>query len=288
MIVLATAGCSRTAHRDGIVRPDLLASVPGDTVAVIGGKVAPLRKAGFTTAIERIASREGFNPISECEQFVVAFDGKAPFIAAYGQFQRAEIEKKLAAGGGKSEQWQGKALWANGDTALAFAGDQLIVAGLRPAVEASLSGKAGAPVQVKQLIDGLPGDSNLWAVALGGISLPMIPERSNFANLQKVISDVRSVIVSANVANGVQLKATATSADDAGAKKLHDALRGLIGFARLSTSQDRQDLLKLLDAIAVKQQAAEVKVDAYFTRDAVDQILSLSPLSKTPPGPGGR
>lgn len=142
-------------------------------------------------------------------------------------------------------------------------------------------------MSVKQLIDRLPGDANLWAVALGGISLPMIPERSNFANLQKVISDVRSVTASANVANGVQLNATATSADEVAAKKLHDALRGLIGFARLSTPQDRQDLLKLYDAVAVKQQAADVRVDAYFTRDAVDQILALSPLSKVP-GPGGR
>ncbi|MCC6588700.1 MAG: hypothetical protein IT168_18535 [Bryobacterales bacterium] len=270
------------------MRPELVASVPGDTVAVIGGKVDPLRKAGLTTAIERVATREGFNPISECEQFVVAFDGKAPFVAAYGRFQRTDIEKKLTAGGGKPEQWQGKAVWTNGDTAAAFVSDQMVVAGMRPAVEASLNGKAGAPVHVKELIGRLPGDANLWAVALGGIPLPMIPERSNLANLQKVILDVRSVIVSANVANGVQLKATATSADEAGAKKLHDALRGLIGFARLSTSQERQDLLKLLDAIAVKQQAAEVNVDAYFTRDAVDQILALSPLPKAPVGRDGK
>jgi hypothetical protein len=94
--------------------------------------------------------------------------------------------------------------------------------------------------------------------------------------LEKILSQVESLVAFANVASGVRASATATSVDEAAAKQLHDGLRGLLGLARLTTPKERADLLKMYDAIDIRQQGRETRVNAYLNRDDVDRMLDFA------------
>ena len=61
---------------------------------------------------------------------------------------------------------------------------------------------------------------------------------------------------------------------DEGAKRVHDALRGLIGFGRLSTKDDEQDLLRAYDGIHVDQNHSVVDIKADLSGDLADALLN--------------
>ena len=65
--------------------------------------------------------------------------------------------------------------------------------------------------------------------------------------------------------------ATATPVAAAAAKQLHDGLRGLLGLARLTTPKERTDLLKIYDAIDIRQQGKNLVVD--FVKTTVPDNL---------------
>jgi hypothetical protein len=58
---------------------------------------------------------------------------------------------------------------------------------------------------------------------------------------------------------------------------LHDAVRGLLGLARLSTPTQQTELLAVYDAINVRQQGKETRVSGYLTRSQIDQVRALMP-----------
>jgi hypothetical protein len=55
---------------------------------------------------------------------------------------------------------------------------------------------------------------------------------------------------------------------------VHDAVRGLVGFGRLSTRDKETDLLRIYDSVQVsqRQQIVELRVD--LTGDLADSLLN--------------
>lgn len=269
------AGCGRAARKSGPANPRLAALIPLDTVALAGGHVEPLRKAGLLPDLSRFAAQTGFNPANDVDEFLLAYNGRSPALLAAGRFDSAKLAQSIEQAGASREQYAGTTIWTNADQGLALLPDGLAVAAPTSLVRAILDRKTALSASLQGLLQSVPGDATVWAVSTGGIALP-IPERSNLANIEKVLNQVESLMAFANVASGVRLTATAISVDEAAAKKLHDGLRGLLGLARLSTPSHRADLLKIYDAIDIRQQARETRLNAYFRRDDVDRLLELA------------
>jgi hypothetical protein len=59
------------------------------------------------------------------------------------------------------------------------------------------------------------------------------------------------------------------------ARQVHDALRGGIGLARLTTKDNQLELLKLYDAIHVSYEQQTVHVRADLSAQLADQLLGL-------------
>ena len=62
------------------------------------------------------------------------------------------------------------------------------------------------------------------------------------------------------------------------AKQAAQALRGLVGVARLRTDTADKDTLRVLDAIRVQQNETEVEITAQVASDLIETFLGLLPL----------
>jgi hypothetical protein len=268
-------GCGRQGTKSGPANPKLVALIPGDTIAIVGGRMEPLRKAGLVPPLDKMAAETGFNPATDLDEFLLAYNGKSAALLATGRFDATKLTQKLEQAGAKAEKHAGTTIWSNGEQGVALVSSDLAVAAPNSMVRAILDRKVGLNPSLGELLQGLPGDATVWAVSAGGIALP-IPERSNLANLEKILSQVESLVAFANVASGVRASATATSVDDAAAKQLHDGLRGLLGLARLTTPKERTDLLKIYDAIDIRQQGRQTRVNAYLGSDDVNRLLDFA------------
>jgi hypothetical protein len=66
-----------------------------------------------------------------------------------------------------------------------------------------------------------------------------------------------------------------------GAQRVHDALRGLVGLARLSTNTSNMDLLRLWDAVDVDQDQDMVHVRADLSADLTEKLFTYLPQIKS-------
>lgn len=58
-----------------------------------------------------------------------------------------------------------------------------------------------------------------------------------------------------------------------GAQRVNDAMRGLIGLARLSTKDNELDLLRLWDSVTITKDQQFVKVQADLPADLSDKLI---------------
>lgn len=249
--------------------------IPGDTMAVAGGRMEPLRKAGLVPPLDKVAAQAGFNPATDLDEFLLAYDGKSAALLATGRFDTIKLTQKLEQAGAKGASHNGATIWTHGERGVALLSSDFAVTGPTRLVRSILDRKGGLNPSLAGLLQAVPGDSTLWVVSAGAIALP-VPERSNLANLGKILDQVESLVAFAHVASGIRFSATAASVDETAAKQLHDGLRGLVGLARLTTPKERPDLLKIYDAIDIRRQARETRVNSYLSRDDVDRLRTLA------------
>ncbi len=64
---------------------------------------------------------------------------------------------------------------------------------------------------------------------------------------------------------------------------LRDTVRGIVGLGRLSVPENRSELLKVWDAIAVDQQGRSVSLHADIAQDLIDKMVQM--LNAVPAAP---
>jgi hypothetical protein len=94
--------------------------------------------------------------------------------------------------------------------------------------------------------------------------------------LSNFVDYVSGANISIHIDDGVQVASVIDCRSDEGVKRVKDALRGVIGFARLSTRGDQQDMLKLYDAIEVTTDAKAVRVTAAISPDLVPKLVGMA------------
>jgi hypothetical protein len=119
----------------------------------------------------------------------------------------------------------------------------------------------------------IPSNHSLWAVSLGGLPDLHLPERSNFRNLVKAFSAIKTATASADLSNGLQLAVVANYTGEAEAKQVHGALRGLLGLARLSAPRDRPELQSVFDAVQIHLAGTTLKVNGDLPSQSVETLL---------------
>lgn len=274
--------------------PSLMTLVPADTQIITGVRVEELKKTKLYSKyvaekklafVDQFRNETGIDPRKDIFDIVFASNGKSAVAFVRGKFVEggqgaAGLEPKLEREGVRRFQHGGYTLYGDERVAVAFFNTSVAVAGPTPMVRAIIDGRDGskgrAPEALIARIKQIPSSNQVYAVSRAGFQGTLPADLAGpLAGLKSMPFDIRSIVATLDVSEGVKFASQVESGDEKSAGKMHDAMRGLIGIARLSTPNDRMDLLKFYDAVDVRQDKTSVRVAADVPMDLFDRMLEM-------------
>jgi len=286
---LTLAACQAKQSASLHVSPALEASVPSDTVVVLGLNLAAIRNTSVyqklitrvpLPQLDRFAQQTGLDPRKDLSEVLLCSNGKDALLLVRGQFRISDLEARLKSNGGTASNYKGHALFGDDRASVVFLDDSTAAGGTTPAIHALLdqpNAARGLPVALRDLLRTLPAGDQVYAALTGGIeNLNLsLPRGGNLGNVMQALRSVDSATLGMDLSKGIDAIAVVNCSTERDAKFIHDLLRGLIGFGRLNTPDNQPDLLKLYDSIQVTQQQAQTKATADVPQDLTDKFLDL-------------
>lgn len=287
--LVALSGCKTSDSKGVALASSMERYIPADTVVLVGVRVDQLKTTPLYQKLmegqrlgelDQFAKRTGLDPRRDLDEFVLASNGKKSVAIARGRIaNRAALEDAMVKEGASTQAFGKYNLVSNAGYAVVFVDDTIALAGepesLKPLLDAEPA-RGDAKSAVLERVAAMQQARQVWAVAIGGFAPVPLPETGNLANLNRVFQSLEDVAMTMDLKEGLHLNAAGTCNDEKNARQLHDLLRGLIGFGRLSTPSDRPDLLRLLDGIRVDHNNRNVKLDAQVPMELVDTLLAAS------------
>ncbi len=278
-------GCSKSGPGGG-VDAAIVNLMPPDTVVLGGVNVAQILKTrayarlgesrGLPDELEEVARRTGLDAKRDLEEVYAASNGKQTLaIARLNIKDQAAVEKELESKGAKRIAMGSRTVFLAEGHAVSFLDGKVAVAGPVELVRAAVEGMKGDDSNRRAVLaklSSLPRGSHAWAVSIGGVPFLPVPERGNLANLGRVFASLQAATLAVDLSDGVALAATGDCSDEKSAKQLHDTVRGLIAFGRLTTQ--KPELLGVIDKIEVAMNQTAVKVNAKAPLDVVETLIN--------------
>jgi hypothetical protein len=91
-------------------------------------------------------------------------------------------------------------------------------------------------------------------------------------NMLQFVKTVQRMQAMADLRSGLNLKLTAECATDEDARRLNDAVRGLLGFARLQTGEDAREVLRAYDSIRPSFARNTVTITVDLSQDQLEKL----------------
>jgi hypothetical protein len=265
--------------------------IPPNARALAGIDIAALKNTAFykregrrlnVPLLDATKERLGLDPRHDLSQVVIAWDGKRYLLLVEGKFSPAGLEQNLKAAGAHETLYRKHGLVGDIANSVAVLNPGVVAAGpletLEPAIdrfEDGGGGVSGVPQNLQQQLDKVSKGSQVWLVSAGGLPFVEIRMRSDIESaLSNIVDYVNATNVGLRIDAGLHLQAEISCISEQGAKRVHDAVRGLVGFGRLSTRDKETDLLRIYDSVQVsqRQQIVELRVD--LTGDLADSLLN--------------
>jgi hypothetical protein len=263
-----------------LVTPDtkVLAGVDADRLKTTPFFQAHADRFAFP-GLNATAERLGVDPRRDLSSIVIGWNGQDALAIVQGRFSKAKLEPKLS-GGAHRSQFRDFSLYGEPRSTLALLQDGLAVAGTEKAVRQAIDhhedNHDDVPDELIANLSWLSKSDQVWVVSRGSLPFADVPTRSEYSSLLSNFAGfVKGTALGLSVDTGLHLKGRVECVSPVGAKRVNDALRGGIGLARLSTKDNELDMLKLYDAIHVRQDASTVYVDADLSANEANQLLSL-------------
>jgi hypothetical protein len=237
------------------------------------------RMAGplVTQQLNEFAGVTAVDPRKDVIEFAVALTGGKPVVLVEGRFDVAAIEKRLSERGVQATSANGAKLWSAGDgNVLALPSRSTAVIGSRDNVNAALA-STGLPPALAGLLPEVATGAQLWAISTSDFKNFRAPERSNLQNLETLAGGLQAFAASADLRFGLQFRATGFCSTPEDAVKIQTALRGLMGLARLSASDQATDALKALDSVIVKPDGKLLRFAIDVTAEQLDALQKMMP-----------
>jgi hypothetical protein len=290
-VALFLAGCkSKQGARPLYIDPALMTLVPTDTIMLAGVRMDELQKTALyqkhfasreLPAVDDLVKKTGIDPRKDLWQVLVASTGKHTVIMARGKFSEMGMEPRIHIEGAERIPYKGTQLIGRTEGAIAFLNPTTAIAGKVDALMYIIDHRDETTVspELKESLAMIPNGVQLWMVALGGqkASALGIPLEGNLANLGRIYSSLQRMMLSADLSRELHIQGRGIAATDQDANQLATALKGIIGLGRLNTPTDRNDLLRVYDAIKVEQKQRDVTLDAEIPEELIDKLLALFP-----------
>ncbi len=292
-VLLSSAGCGTRQSTGVAIDRAVRRMLPPDTRALAGIDVAALKNTEFykreggrlnVPALDSMAERMGLDPRRDISKMVAAWDGKKYLVIVQGHFSPADLERRLTNAGAHETPYRKYKLVGDVTNSVVFLNSGLAAAGplaaLEPAIDRFEDGHGGVPESLQQQLDKISKGDQIWLASTGGLPFVEMQMRSDIESaLSNIVNYVNGSSEGIKVDSGLHLQAEISCVSEQGAKRVHDALRGVIGFGRLSTKDNETELLRVYDSIQVDQKRQVVDVRADLTGDLADALLNrfLSP-----------
>ncbi|MGI8743593.1 MAG: hypothetical protein ACR2NN_13685 [Bryobacteraceae bacterium] len=291
LIVLALlCGCQVRKPASLHIDPALEKLVPSDTTFITGADIAGVRNTPVyqkwlgqvaLPQLNDFTKQTGLDPRKDLSQVLSCSNGKTAVLLARGNFNSKDLEPRLAANGAAKSVYKGVSLFSNDRWAVAFPDSSTAAAGTTPELKSLIDNRGsrthGLSPALRAKVDSIGANNQIWAAVVGGLQGLNIgvPEDSNLGSAIRLLQGIDTAAIGIDLRNGLDLQAEADCRTDRDAKRLNDAIRGLVGLGRLSTPDNQPDMLKLYDAVKVTQRQAHVQVVAQVGSDLVDKFLDL-------------
>jgi hypothetical protein len=288
LLCVGLPGCRPGQTGQVRIDPALATLVPHDTVTLAGIRMEALRDTPLyrkwvaerpLPAVDRFAEETGLDLRKDLWEALIASDGKDVVVMARGKFSATGEEPRIDRPGVQRMPYKGYTLIGTDEGAVVFLNQSTAAAG-RPAVLRTLidrrdASQRGVPPALMELVREIPAHNQVWVASLGGFGQirEAVPPEGALASIGKIFSLIEQFRAAADLRNGLDATASARCRNEQDAKTLHDALRGLVGLGRLSTPDNRPELLRVYDAMQVEQDQRAVRFRAEVPLDVIDTLM---------------
>lgn len=222
-------------------------------------------------------------------QVVVSSDGENTLLLASGRFDENKLKQPVKGTQVESERYHSYQLFGAEHYRVTVLRSSILLAGNPEVVHAALdakdSGRGEVPETLTNRMANIPKGSQLWIASRDGLPFAKSPMRSDVRSmLSNIVSFISGTTAGVEVGSGLHLDAKLNCISSDGVTRVHDALRGAIGIARLSTRDDQSELLKVYDAIQVEKAGDSVKIKADLNADQVERLLGMLPQLRSRAG----
>jgi hypothetical protein len=236
--------------------------------------------------LNALAERTGLDPRRDLAALLVSWDGSHPLILVRGTFTDDKLKQQLGSMGARPTLYKAHTLFGAQRDWISFPENGLAVAGseqtLKGALDSRDAGSGRVQEDLEQRLRAIPKGSQAWEASTGGLPFAEIGMRSDLESaLSNISGYVSGTSAGVNLASGANVQAEIVCVSNEGAQRVHDALRGVIGLARLSTETSKLDLLRMWDAVHVDQDGPVVHVRADLPADLVDKLIAELPKLKS-------
>ncbi len=287
--MLLLTSCQRNGGPGMEVDPKLKGFIPAKSKALIGINIDKLKQTEFykrhearlaIPQLNEFSQQIGMDPRHDLSSFLLAWDGTGELAASRGTFDADQLEKRLQSRSTPHQTYNKAVLYGDSTNGFALLPKSFALAGtttlIKSALDENSSGGGGVPDVLQLQLARVNKDAQIWAVTSEVISLSKLGMRSDMAsNLSNIADYIRATATGITFGSGMALDAHLTCTSEEGAQRVNDALRGVIGLARLSTPDGQLDQLHIWDSIHVVKQGMEVHVTSELTPELADRVLSL-------------
>jgi hypothetical protein len=284
LTLLLFSSCATHPPNSITVDPLLEPLVPPDAVFAAGLDVDTMRnspawqkhlsKVDFP-ALTDFTRKTGLDPRQDIHQLLFYSTGKATVLLVRGK------EPKFQPDIAPRFDYKGFHLYGNERGAVLLLTPTTAAAGPTPALRTLIDqrdrGSHHLPPALAEKVRRISGADQIWGAFIGGfgdLDLGIDPN-TNLGNILQIFKGIDSATFGIDLRTGFNLQAQADCRTERDAKRLKDTVKGVVGLGRLSTPDNRPELLKLYDAIQTTQDNQRVQVNAVLSADQVDQFLDL-------------
>lgn len=290
------ASCSRSPATGVSVDSALESLVPPDTKLLAGLRLDKLRATplykklneqfDLDRRLDLFSQRTGLDPRRDIWQVLLVSNGNRSLVMARGHFIAGEMEPGLGMLGNSRTKYKDYTLIGSPKTSVVFLNPGVAVAGTQIDVKNFLDRReerSRLPDDFAAKLKAMPADDQIWLISNGVFPSSALsgPDTTGMKSLLSNFVDfIKSAQLGLHANRGAELKGNLDCVSSEGAQRVRDALKGMVGFARLSTRSDQTDLLKLYDTVQVSQNAAIVSVSAELPPDLVEPLLKMPLLGR--------
>ena len=294
ILSMFAASCGHKSSSGVFMDPAFGPLVPPDTKYMVGIRLDKIRDTplykrlngqfDLNKRLDVFSARTGLDPRKDLWQVLIVSNGSDQLFMARGRFGVGEMEPQLPELGSSRTKYKNYTLIGSEQTSVVFANPGVAVAGKQSALKNLLDHRAEwsqPPSALMAQLKTLPASDQIWMTANGDFTVLGSAPGPDATGIRSFLSNLLGYVkagqLGIHVDDGAQLKGTVDCVSEEGAQRVRDALKGVVGLARLNTRNDQLYLLKLYDSAKVNQSASRVDLQAQVASDLVNPLLHYLP-----------